>query len=346
MKIRKKNLIGDRFGRLLVVGHYEGKYWSCVCDCGTEKKVREDSLENGTTRSCGCLMRELAKERETDNYKDKTGKRFGRLTVVKWVGSGNWLCKCDCGNEKIVLTSSLMSGGTKSCGCLCDEARRKSKDRKPKENLIGKKFGRLLVKKYNKKGSWVCLCDCGNKHIVKTFNLKSGNTKSCGCLYVDSRGQVKNIKHGLTKTPFYNFWRRLKARCNNPKNKSYKDYGGRGITYDTRWEEFENFYKDMYFKYLYAIKQLKIKKPSIERKDFNGNYCRENCCFIEHSDQSKNTRHVIVFEAISPEGIKTEELNVNEFAKKYGLNTGHICNCIGGLEKTHKGWKFKKINNV
>jgi hypothetical protein len=148
----------------------------------------------------------------------------------------------------------------------------------------------------------------------------------------------------MTKDKFYKFWVRLKARCDNPRNKSYKNYGARGITYDPRWAEFENFKKDMFFKYLYAIKHDKVKRPSIERKDFNGNYCKSNCTFIEFNDQMKNTRNVLSFIAISPKGEESEERNVNEFARKHDLNSSHVCNCLGGREKTHKGWKFKKLD--
>lgn len=119
-----------------------------------------------------------------------TGQKFGRLTVLERAENISsqvaWLCECDCGNKKVVTTSHLRSGHTKSCGCL-------QKD-KAKEtnfiNLIGQRFGMLEVIKdaeqyISSQGlkytQWLCKCDCGNETIVTTHNLRSGNTKSCGC---------------------------------------------------------------------------------------------------------------------------------------------------------------------
>lgn len=116
---------------------------------------------------------------------DLIGQRFGRLVVVKIDhkdkrenGNGSvvyWQCLCDCGNTKVIRGSDLKSMLVKSCGCLLSE------------DLIGRKFGRLTVigktgKKQFGNNVWSCLCDCGNIVDVGTGNLKSGNTKSCGCL--------------------------------------------------------------------------------------------------------------------------------------------------------------------
>jgi len=104
---------------------------------------------------------------------------------------------------------------------------------------------------------------------------------------------VKNSKHYETYSQFYHIWSNMKHRCNNKNCKDYKNYGGRGIVYDPKWGDYLNFKEDMYFKYLYATKQLKVKRPSIERIDVNGNYCFNNCCFIEKRDQNKNTRKTL-----------------------------------------------------
>ena len=119
--------------------------------------------------------------------KDLTGQKFGKLTVIKRVPNIGkkvaWECKCDCGNITIVTSHNLTSGHTKSCGCL--------KTEKYKEDLIGKKFGKLTViefvemKKYpgGASGSvWKCQCDCGNFCNVSRGHLITGHTQSCGCL--------------------------------------------------------------------------------------------------------------------------------------------------------------------
>ena len=124
------------------------------------------------------------------SFIDLTGKKFGRLTVIKKLEKkGNewyWQCKCDCGKERIVSGVSLRRGSCRSCGCLKQE-----KDKSPKGNvidMIGKKFGHLTVisrQGSDKRGEalWECECDCAaHTHlIVLGSNLRSGHTTSCGC---------------------------------------------------------------------------------------------------------------------------------------------------------------------
>src|SRR5260221_2560597 len=124
------DLINKRFGRLLVLGPQirirKLIHWLCRCDCGAEKCVGGQTIRIGTTKSCGCLSRELIGKR---SLKDISGQRFGRLIVLnqhKIRGkSGIWLCRCDCGNEKWIRPTALKAGETKSCGCYAEEMRRK-----------------------------------------------------------------------------------------------------------------------------------------------------------------------------------------------------------------------------
>ena len=121
--------------------------------------------------------------------KDLTDMKFGRLTVIERAGTDKfrralWLCKCDCGNEKILPGGNLTSGHTTSCGCYNREI---SKE-KNTMNLIGEKFGRLtVIEKAGttkaKKALWICQCECGNiTQPIVGSNLINGNTISCGCL--------------------------------------------------------------------------------------------------------------------------------------------------------------------
>ena len=115
-----------------------------------------------------------------------------------------------------------------------------------KENLKNKKFNKLLVieethSKITPKGEkvvhWVCLCECGNKTVVSSNNLKRGHIKSCGCL------NGGNIKHNCSNKRLYHIWSNMLQRCSNPKNPDYKNYGGRGIKVCNEWREnFVNFY--------------------------------------------------------------------------------------------------------
>jgi hypothetical protein len=128
------------------------------------------------------------------------GKRFGRLTVIKSMGSNIdkkqvWLCKCDCGKTTQVTTNALNRGNTKSCGCLAISSLHERNKRmlisKGIYDLSGGRFGKLTVIRVNgNKGRsrlWLCECDCGEITNVVTVRLRNGHTKSCGCSMFGNR---------------------------------------------------------------------------------------------------------------------------------------------------------------
>lgn len=148
----------------------------------------------------------------------------------------------------------------------------------------GNVYGRLKVLSYSHtiKGRgtfWDCICDCGNKHLVNSARLRNGNTQSCGCLGKEKL-ELRN-KHGLSGKKEYAVWASMLQRCNNPKDKKFSEYGGRGIQVLDGWEKFENFYSDM------------GDCPdglSLERIDVNGHYCKNNCKWETLSNQNFNQR--------------------------------------------------------
>lgn len=116
---------------------------------------------------------------------DLTGKIYGRLTVTGQAADRKerryWECICICGNKRIVAETHLKSSHTRSCGCLVkDSARRRT------ENLVDQTFGRLTVLSQADSGKdgvrWLCRCECGKEILSYTERLKSGHTRSCGCL--------------------------------------------------------------------------------------------------------------------------------------------------------------------
>ena len=178
---RPKIGIGYQVGRLTVKEPTDQRksgytVWRCQCACGNEMLLDTRSLQRGAIRDCGCVSVVGPGQR------DISGMRFGKLIAVAPVGVNKdenvvWHCKCDCGGEVDAPLPQLRSGYRKSCGCL---------SRPPLEKLEGKRFHQLTVQEYagKKNGAhyWKCRCDCGNMTTVRQDFLKSGKTKSCGCL--------------------------------------------------------------------------------------------------------------------------------------------------------------------
>ena len=189
---RAEDLRGQKFGKLMVLyrvakpKHVKSRivYWKCKCDCGNFKITSSQNLKAGHTISCGCAYV------GGGHFIDETGNKYGRLTVIEKIKREKgdkthtkWRCKCDCGNEIIADIATLRDGRVQSCGCLNKE---RNQELFTVDMPIGSKFGLLTViskaPSEDKCARWVCQCECGNTIIVKGVNLRSGNTKSCGCL--------------------------------------------------------------------------------------------------------------------------------------------------------------------
>lgn len=136
------DLTGQRFGCWTVIERNENSSsgqprWLCGCDCGTEKIVEATNLRYGRSKSYGCLRGKGQKGGTQDNNRanrkliDLTGQRFGRWIVIERsenspIGHTGWLCRCDCGTEKVVDAWNLRNGRSKSCGCLRTEMTKKN----------------------------------------------------------------------------------------------------------------------------------------------------------------------------------------------------------------------------
>lgn len=112
---------------------------------------------------------------------DIVGKKFNYLTILKDLGKGKILCRCDCGNEKDFNKYNVLSGHTKSCGCLRGVTTKKRR----LNNLAGKKFNMLTILEELGSNKVLCRCDCGNTVETYKSNVIRGLTKSCGCLKND-----------------------------------------------------------------------------------------------------------------------------------------------------------------
>lgn len=184
-------------------------------------------------------------------------------------------------------------------------------------DLTGQRFGRLIAIKNTKTKNkwntyiWECKCDCGKTILLDSHKLRSGNTKSCGCLFIDkakTMSQTHLQKHGKSNTRIYHVYTEIKARCFNQNNNSYKYYGARGITMCDEWRnDFGLFYD-------WAIKSGYREGLTIDRIDVNGNYCPENCRFVSMQEQQNNkSSNKIYF-------YNGEKLNETQLCKKYKIN--------------------------
>jgi len=152
-------------------------------------------------------------------------------------------------------------------------------------------------------------------------SLTGHQIKSCGCKY--NKVNVKQYKN------FYFVYQHLLRRCNNPKDKEYHNYGGRGI--QCLWKKFEEFKNDMYDSYLKHLEKYGKENTTLDRINNDGNYCKENCRWATIKEQNQNTTRNIVIK------YKDKEYTVNELSKIIYISS----KCI--YERLSLGWSIEKI---
>lgn len=167
---------------------------------------------------------------------------------------------------------------------LVAEELARAKMGRPPEKLAGKKFNRLTILKVLSGAKCLCRCECGKEKIILSASIKSGHTKSCGCLSVET-----SSTHYKSSTRLYTIWGRMKARCNNKNYNEFYLYGGRGISICDEWvSDFMTFHE-------WAMANGYTDDLSIDRVNNNGNYEPSNCRWatnFEQANNKRNNRHI------------------------------------------------------
>lgn len=179
-------------------------------------------------------------------------------------------------------------------------------------DLHGQRFGKLVViapaeRAENGKTRWLCRCDCGRETVVKTNALRTGDTKSCGCLVKEASSNAHK-KHGMCETRLYRIWRGMKNRCCNPNARDYPYYGGRGIEVFPKWSENYAEFQE------WALSHGYRTDLTLDRVDTNGNYCPENCRWVTWKEQAlnKTNNHLLTHNGVT--------MPVTVWAEKTGLS--------------------------
>ena len=202
-------------------------------------------------------------------------------------------------------------------------------------DFIGQRFGRLVVvnivkapERFKDRGKkyLLCKCDCGKEKTIYYHDVKSGKTKSCGCLLRETTRALglSGKRYSPDKSRIKRIWSGMMARCTHTTLKGYPNYGGRGITIFPEWLDFEQFYK-------WAIENGYEGKLTLDREDNNGNYEPSNCRFITMKLQQNNRRDSKLL------NINGEIMTVTQWAEAHNIGSATIA------WRVNHGWSEREL---
>ena len=196
--------------------------------------------------------------------------------------------------------------------------------------MIGHRFGRLLVRaraeNAGKHVRWACVCECGVECMVSTSHLRSGHTKSCGCLLREvtiARNKAGAI-HGMADSAEYNIWRKMISRCHDERDANFPKYGARGITVCDEWRaSFQAFFDH--------VGPRPSAGHSLERERNEGGYMPGNVRWATAVEQNNNRRSNVTMEI---DGLR---MTAAQIAEKFALTHRAVCYRI------EKGWPVEQV---
>lgn len=195
-------------------------------------------------------------------------------------------------------------------------------------DLTGQRFGRLVVIERMTdttpgRPRWLCQCDCGKEKVIHTNHLRSGHTRSCGCLRQDEL-VTRSRKYDKPNSRLLRVWGAMIHRCYIPSDRAYPYYGGRGIGVCEEWQNsFETFQ-------IWALSNGYREGMSIDRIDNNGDYCPQNCRWTNRIVQANNTRanHLITWNGVSH--------TLMEWSRYMGINHATL------RHRIRQGWSVER----
>jgi len=247
--------VGDTLGDWQVLACAEStdgnhSRWLCRCSCGKERTIRGSSLRYGSGRCITCSR--MAKPKEQ--------RGGGRRPMHMLLHDRAWLDEQYVAKQRTCQDIALEVGCTRRTvgkalsRCGIQSRPPGSGYEAPEVVCMGERFGRLLVVaryegvRCDDKRVYLCDCDCGSIDVaVPVDRLRGGVTESCGCLHREVTSAARRT-HGLTGSIHYRRWVHMRARCTDPNDPSYPDYGGRGIRVCEQWQSsFDAFLNDSTF---------------------------------------------------------------------------------------------------
>lgn len=190
------------------------------------------------------------------------------------------------------------------------------------EDLTGRVFGMLTVKRFAEKRGihyhWECVCSCGKETLVDGYNLRSGKTRSCGCLRATVTAEV-HTTHGDARlgkvTRLRRLWNGMKNRCYNANEPGYKWYGAKGVVVCEDWHDYAKFKS-------WALANGYTDELSIDRIDPNGDYEPSNCRWITRSENSARSQSLDENIEMKARALAKGGASVREISRQTGVSIG------------------------